>query len=277
MTVTAPPRPPRPSDPVDPRGAGGPRRGTVRGGAAARTPPPSHLRGFRGARGAGRGRVSRPFRPLGTAGHRFPCARRTIQWSGRSGEVEDRLHPRASPCGLCGVLWVMNADGSGQRKLTAHRWDALVARWSEDRLRGHRRPADVLGERRLRHERGRERQAADEHATRKAVCLVARRTEDRLRPWLRAGSRSLRHERRRERPAEADEARQAANLPGRRREKIAFIEPPRRQRHHREIYVMNADGSQQRRLTRNTVGDRTPSGRPTVEGSPSEATGRSTS
>ena len=38
--------------------------------------------------------------------------------------------------GYAGVLWVMNRDGSGQRKLAPALGDALVARWSEDRFHG---------------------------------------------------------------------------------------------------------------------------------------------
>ena len=65
-------------------------------------------------------------------------------------------------------------------------------------------------------------------------------------------------------------------------QKIAF-ERPRRDRNaegdiiRSEIFVVNADGSGQRRLTRDTVRDSNPVWSPTVAGSPSNATGSSTS
>ena len=70
------------------------------------------------------------------------------------------------------------------------------------------------------------------------------------------GLRDLRHERRRERPAEADKRGRGAELAwspvG---NKIAFVS---RRDGNAEIYLMNADGSGLRNLTRNTVGDRNP-------------------
>ncbi len=114
------------------RGARGAGRGTDRRGAAARAPPPSHLRGFRGACGAGRGRRLDGCRPYDTAGHRFACARRTIEWSGR--ERRRRGLPSSSTLGgpgpRSGGLFVMNADGSGLRKLTPVAW--AMPSWSSD-------------------------------------------------------------------------------------------------------------------------------------------------
>ena len=170
------------------RGARGPGRGTDRRGAPARTPSSSHLRGLRGACGAGRGRRVVRCRPLDTAGHRFPGARRTIEWSGRSGDAEDRLHPRASPHGLRG-----RSLGHEPRRQWATKvgprlsGDALVARWSEDRFHGlERQDAD---ERRLRDERGREREGEADERSRlgKRSGLVAGWTEDRVRPRSRRG------------------------------------------------------------------------------------------
>ena len=99
-------------------------------------------------------------------------------------------------------IYVMNADGSGQRNLT--------------------------------------RNPAHDHSG-----LVARRTEDRLR----SRRRDLRHERRRQRAAEPDAQPGADGNPawspdGR---KIAFAT---KRDGNLEVYVMNADGSGQRNLTR---------------------------
>ena len=196
-------------------------------------------------------------------------------------------------------IYVMNADGSGQRRLTRARGpvrSCLVARRAEDRLRESARRQ--LGD--LRHERRRERAAeADaQHGGRQRPRLVARRPEDRLREQL-AG---LGHERRRQRTAKADAQRGAqlrsclvarraedrVRAPGRKKRrrpcsgcggastfaglrhecgrqrgadagarraqpswspdgrKIAFVSSAR----HSDIYVMNADGSGQRNLTR---------------------------
>ena len=81
-------------------------------------------------------------------------------------------------------------------------------------------------------------------------CLVARRAEDRLRRRTTTATGDLRHERRRERAAEPDAQ------PARRRapawspdgRKIAFVSG---RDGNGELYVMNADGSGLRNLTRN--------------------------
>ena len=87
-------------------------------------------------------------------------------------------------------LYVVNADGSGQRWLTLTAWivrSRLVARRAEDRLREPARRQ----RRDLRHERGRERAAeADaQPGARLRSGLVARRAEDRLRPRPRPAAR----------------------------------------------------------------------------------------
>ena len=170
------------------RGDRGPGRGTDRRGAPARTSPPAHLRGLCGACGAGGGRRLDGCRPYDPAGHRFPGARRTIQRSGRSGDPEDRLHPRASSHGLRGRSLGHEPRRQWETKVGPRlSGDALVARWSEDRFHGlERQDAD---ERRLPDERGREREGeADERPRLGKRCgLVARRTEARLRPRSRRG------------------------------------------------------------------------------------------
>ena len=189
----------------------------------------------------------------------------------------------------------MNADGSGQRRLTRDAGGGAPA-WSPD----GRKIAFVAARRQLgdlRHERRRERAAeADaQHGTRQRPRLVARRAEDRLR----RATGSPRHERRRQRTAEADAQRGAATslLPGRptgrgsrssagseerstahvagaagprpsrstsstptaprrgccaRRDATRLVArwPEDRVREQSDIYVMNADGSGQRKLTR---------------------------
>ena len=106
-------------------------------------------------------------------------------------------------------IYVMNADGSGQRRLTRQLGDGAPA-WSPDgrkiafcSVRRQREVyvmnADGSGQRRLTREA---RLAAS------SSCLVARRAEDRLPAVTRALRpgllRDLRHERRRERAAEPD-------------------------------------------------------------------------
>ncbi len=138
-----------------PRGARGPCRGAVRGGAAARTPPPADLRGVRGARGAGRGRGVGRSPALDTAGHLFVGVRGAVGPSRRNDRFQARLH---QPQELR-LLWP-------RRPLPAlrdeRRWEreaaadppcvgstCLVARWAEDRLR-RRHPRRE--ERDLRHQ-----------------------------------------------------------------------------------------------------------------------------
>ncbi len=163
-------------------------------------------------------------------------------------------------------VYVMNADGSGQRRLTgktAH-VPCLVARRAEDRLRQRPRP--------LRHERRRKRAAEpDGHddGRRSISCLVTRRADDRLRERplfarsTAAGAllRPLRRERRWERTAAAvaQHATHGAPAWSPDGQKIAFASV---RDGNQEIYVMNADGSGQQRLTRNTAGDYAPAWSP---------------
>ncbi len=103
-------------------------------------------------------------------------------------------------------LYVVNADGSEQRRLTRNAANddlpAWFARRAEDRLRKRQ-----LRQRKdLRHERRRERAAeADARlGARRPADLVARRAEDRLRTRSRRQLRDLRRERRRQRAAKPD-------------------------------------------------------------------------
>ena len=164
---------------------------------------------------------------------------------------------------VCFNLYVVNSDGSGLRNLTSKlaagagpgRGPASDPAWSPDgqmiafvRLNaGLGEPiyvvkADGSGLRNL---------------TPKPVgayadsCLVARRAEDRLRQRPRRQLRGLRHERQRERATEPDaqpSVRRRSRLVARRAE-IAFVS-------NRDgsygVYVMNADGSGQRRLAQHS-------------------------
>ena len=147
----------------------------------------------------------------------------------------------------------MNADGSGLRivaRVAATRHSCLVARRAEDRL-------PRLGRwRRIRRKRRRKR-AADVGAQGKRSCLVARRAANRFRDYRQA----LRRERRRKRAPDSDAAgegrgrclscmvarRAKAPLPG-----GAHSAPGCG--YCSRLYVLNADGSGLRDLTRKLGG-----------------------
>ena len=116
-------------------------------------------------------------------------------------------------------LWVMNADGSGQRRLTRETWHV---------------PGLPLHGRR---------------ATTATPALVAGRAQASLRQPSRRQPRGLRRRRRQRRATQADtqpaDDRDPAWSPDGR--KIAFIST---RDGERAIYVMNADGSQPRSVTR---------------------------
>ena len=103
-------------------------------------------------------------------------------------------------------IYVMNADGSGTRKLTHNaRYNAepaLVPGRAKDRFPEHTKRQQGY----LRHERRRKRKAEPHPkpgAGRQSL-LVPGRAEDRVRQRPRRASRGSRHERRRERSAESD-------------------------------------------------------------------------
>ena len=90
--------------------------------------------------------------------------------------------------GYAGVLWVMNRDGSGQRRL-APAFGGM--RWSPDGQKiaftawvAGRLTSDVY----VMNADGSGKAEADERPPLGKRCgLVARRTEDRVRPWWRRG------------------------------------------------------------------------------------------
>ena len=182
----------------------------------------------------------------------------TIRPGHRTGE-RSRSSAAAAATATLGI-YVMNADGSEQRLLmrggcVSTRPARLVARWPEYRLHDqpHERARRQLGD--LRHERRRQRAAAADaqHGARQLPRLVARRAEDRLREQLAA----LGHERRRQRATTADPRGRATSIlrgPPTGRESRSSTEDGKALHHWvgawgYKVYVMNADGSGQRRLT----------------------------
>ena len=118
-------------------------------------------------------------------------------------------------------IYVINADGSGERRLTRNpavdQGSYLVARRAEDRLQpGRLQPRRRAARPDLRHERRRKRtaEADPDPGAQLGSRLVARR-EDRLRELPRTRRlRCLRHERRRQRTAEPDPRVGARRLSG---------------------------------------------------------------
>ena len=108
-------------------------------------------------------------------------------------------------------LYVMNADGSGQRRLTRITSFGLPA-WSPDGLRLALRVRRLPQRRHLRREQRRERAAAADAqlGVRILSRLVAGRADDRLRQ---TGRWPVRDERRRQRSEEADAHHGARRLP----------------------------------------------------------------
>ena len=153
-------------------------------------------------------------------------------------------------------VYVVNADGSEERRLTRI---GDTPTWSPNGQKLAFRSALTSGpngnsEIYVVNANGRGQRRLTRKPGKIATGLVARRAEDRFREQL-AG---LGHERRRKRETKADAERgaqlQSCVVPDGRR--IAFERPPRRGGSYKpgsagfEVYVMNADGSGEQRLTR---------------------------
>ncbi len=137
MTVTAPPRPPRPSDPVDREELEALVEALIEE-ARQRARRRRHIYA-----------ASAALVALVVVAVSFAVDRSTQPdtaspaLAARSGGLAGAATPKIAyireplHAGYAGVLWVMNPDGSGQRKVGRRLWgDALVARWSADRFHG---------------------------------------------------------------------------------------------------------------------------------------------
>ncbi len=164
-------------------------------------------------------------------------------------------------------IYVVNADGSGQRRLTRNSARDFAPAWSPDgrriafvrdrvRNRGRGRPRTHRPEVYVMNADG--SAAAEAGATRPAASLVAGRAEARLHARARRGQ-CVRRERRRERERNVTRVpwRDFAWSPDGRR--IAFDSE---RDGNSEIYVVNSDGGGLRRLTRNAGPDLAPAWSP---------------
>ena len=196
MTVTAPPRPPRPGDPVDreelealvealiEEARKRARRRRRIYGAAATLVALVGVTVFAVFERSAQSQSSSPAL----------SARSGLAAGTTSSKLAFIRTMHSACCGRGPIeLYVMNADGSGQRRLTrdAVHGVGLVARRAEDRLR----PPQVPGAppmQHLRHQRRRQRgtEADAQPGRRLRCCLVARRAQDRLQPRRRRGAAS---------------------------------------------------------------------------------------
>ena len=186
MTVTAPPRPPRPSDPVD-------REELEALVEALIEEARQRARRRRRIYAASAALVALVVVAVSSVVDRTTqpdtaSPALAARSSGLAGAATPKIAFIREPAymGYAGVLWVMNRDGRGQRRL-APAFGGM--RWSPDGQKiAFAAWSDVEpepDERRLRHERGREREGEADERPRlgKRSGLVARRTEDRVRPW----------------------------------------------------------------------------------------------
>ena len=117
VSVTAPPRPPRPSDPVDREELEALVEALIEE-ARQRARRRRRIYGVSVTLGgAGRGRRLDRRRARDTAGHGFPAL--AARSSGLAAAATSKIAFIREPLhmGYAGVLWVMNADGSEQRRL----------------------------------------------------------------------------------------------------------------------------------------------------------------
>ena len=275
MTVTAPPRPPRPSDPVTHgefealvealiEEARQRTRRRRRRNAAVMTLVA--LAGVAVFAMLGRSAQSQTASPA-------LAASSSVSAQAASSKIAFIREPPRS--GYCGTVWVMNADGSGQRRLTnggvpgcAQEWGHA---WSPDGRQiaivshGPTPPyandskiyvmnADGSGERRLTSDTGFESNPAWSPDGRRIAFASGRDGNSGIYVINADGT-----EQRLLMPAAVSYPAQLAWSPN--GQKIAFtIDPgaPVAQTRNLEIYVVNTDGSGQRRLTRSTVRDNDP-------------------
>ena len=148
----------------------------------------------------------------GSGARRLPYIPLTAVWSPDGRRIAFAGKPRPAATGLVRAfrrntdIYVMNADGSGLRKLTHNAGYNAEPAWSPDGRKIAFRSTRKRQQGDLRHERRRERKAEPhpEPGAGRSSFLVSGRAEDRLRQQPRRASRGSRHERRRERSAESD-------------------------------------------------------------------------